>query len=39
MGKKDWRDIGPENILKALEKIKQTENFWLDLSNVPMQKI
>ena len=31
MGKKDWRDIGPENISKALEKIKQTENFWLDL--------
>ena len=31
MGKKDWRDIGSENISKALEKIKQTENFWLDL--------
>tara|TARA_A100001035_G_scaffold255205_1_gene229606 strand:+ start:3182 stop:4804 length:1623 start_codon:yes stop_codon:yes gene_type:complete len=31
MGKKDWRDIGAENISKALEKIKQTENFWLDL--------
>ena len=25
MGKKDWRDIGPENISVALEKIKQTE--------------
>ncbi len=31
MGKKDWRDIGPENISVALDKIKQTENFWLDL--------
>ena len=31
MGKKNWRDIGSENISKALEKIKQTENFWLDL--------
>ncbi len=31
MGKKNWRDIGPENISTALEKIKQTENFWLDL--------
>ena len=31
MGKKNWRDIGPENISAALEKIKQTENFWLDL--------
>ena len=31
MGKKNWRDIGPENISVALDKIKQTENFWLDL--------
>jgi len=31
MGKDDWRDIGQENIPAALEKIKQTENFWLDL--------
>ena len=31
MGKKNWRDIGSENISKALDKIKQTENFWLDL--------
>jgi len=31
MGKDDWRDIGSENIPSALEKIKQTENFWLDL--------
>jgi len=31
MGKNDWRDIGKENIPDALEKIKQTENFWLEL--------
>ena len=31
MGKDDWRDIGQEHIPAALEKIKQTENFWLDL--------
>ena len=31
MGKKNWRDIGPENIPVALDKIKKTENFWLDL--------
>jgi 5'(3')-deoxyribonucleotidase len=31
MGKNDWRDIGKENIPDALEKIKQTEDFWLEL--------
>ena len=31
MGKDNWRDIGLEQIPAALEKIRQTENFWLDL--------
>ncbi len=31
MGKDNWRDIGIEQIPAALEKIRQTENFWLDL--------
>jgi len=31
MGKENWRDIGIDQIPAALEKIKQTENFWLDL--------
>jgi 5'(3')-deoxyribonucleotidase len=38
MGKDDWRNIGQENIPAALEKIKQTENFWLNLPLTPNAK-
>jgi len=31
MGVDHWTDIGQDDIPDALEKIKQTENFWLDL--------